>query len=77
MLTAELLVLWRHLELPTRALSNTTPHRQPAGTELHRPGNYNLRHLEVIGKAAGPGLTPVRDARAGRRNSAVGPFRVG
>lgn len=71
MLTAELLEKGGTLELADQSAA-----RDPAPSNLLAlnytdPGNYNLRYLEIIGKAAGPGLIPVRDVRAGRSNSAA------
>ncbi|GAB4202422.1 MAG: hypothetical protein Fur0019_00190 [Tibeticola sp.] len=71
MFTAELLEKGGTLELADQSAA-----REPAPSDLLAlnftdPGNYNLRYLEVIGKPAGPGLTPVRDVRAGRSNSAA------
>lgn len=71
MLTAELLEKGGTLELADQSAARDPAPSNLLALNFTDPGNYNLRYLEIIGKAAGPGLTPVRDVRAGRSNSAA------
>lgn len=71
MFTAELLEKGGTLELADQSAARDPAPSNLLALNFTDPGNYNLRYLEIIGKAAGPGLTPVRDVRAGRSNSAA------
>ncbi|QLP99741.1 MAG: hypothetical protein HZY78_05405 [Burkholderiaceae bacterium] len=71
MLTAELLEKGGTLELADQSAARDPAPGSLLALNFTDPGNYNLRYQEIIGKAAGPGLTPLRDVRAGRSNSAA------
>jgi len=71
MLTADLLEKGGTLELADQSAARDPAPGSLLALNFTDPGNYNLRYQEIIGKAAGPGLTPLRDVRAGRSNSAA------
>lgn len=71
MLTADLLEKGGTLELADQSAARDPAPGSLLALNFTDPGNYDLRYQEIIGKAAGPGLTPLRDVRAGRSNSAA------
>lgn len=73
MFTAELLEKGGTLELADQSAARDPAPSNLLALNFTDPGNYNVRYLEVIGKPAGPGLTPVRDVRAGRSSGSALP----